>query len=523
MIQVTRSIDEAQDVGGGNSVMLLTLEVTDPEATTELEKHSEGRDRERYALSALRLGILAIRQASGELDATTIRRAGQDVLRQLESLLAERGTEITTGIAGALRQYFDPATGALSQRIESLLKQDGELERALRLHLGPESSTIARTLKEHLDPLLSLLSPDDAEGLKGRIESMLEEAFEKQQQRILKEFSLDSEDSVLSRLVTKVHESNGDLTTGIKGQVDSLIGEFSLDKPDSALSRLVRKVEAAQKQIGETLTLDDDASPLSRLKRELQSTINTLVDNNTKFQTEVRETLARLQTHRATAAQSTLHGNSFEERLGELLDLEAGRLNDVNESTGTTTGAIGYCKIGDFVTTLGPDSAAPAARIVWEAKSNKSYDAGSALKELDQARKNRQAQVGVFVFSKNAAPAGAEPFSRYGSDLMVIWDPEDSTTDLFVKAAYSVARALVIREAHASAESEATVEAIESATRTIEAQIKHVSDIKTWAETVRSNGEKIADRAGRMQDVLQTQVEELNRQVAAMKTSKTQA
>jgi hypothetical protein len=415
--------------------------VFDPEVIAELAKYPEGLDRERFGLGALRLGVIALKQARGELDLTAVRAAGQEILHQLEQLLTERGTKITGEIASALRQYFDPTTGALPQRIESLLKQDGDLERALRQQVGPGSSTIAKTLEEHLGPLLKLLSPEDAEGLKARIQSMLEDAFEEQRQRILKEFSLDAEDSSLSRLVRKVRETNGDLTSDVKAQVNALIGEFSLDRPDSALSFLVGKVEAAQKLIGRSLTLDDEASPLSRLKRELQSTIDSLVENNTKFQAEVRETLAKLQTHREAAAKSTLHGRTFEEHLGELLDIETRRLNDIRESTGATTGAIPYCKTGDFVTTLGPDSAAPGARIVWEAKSNISYDLAGALRELDQARKNRQAQVGVFVFSKDGAPEGMEPFARYGNDLVILWDPDDAASDLYVKTALSVARA----------------------------------------------------------------------------------
>src|SRR5262249_27190442 len=154
-------------------------------------------------------------------------------------------------------------------------------------------------------------------------------------------------------------------------------------------------------------------------------------------------------------------------RLGELLAAEAARLNDVHEPTGTSCGAIPHCKIGDFVTALGADTAAPGTRIVWEAKTNKSYDLAGALKELEQARKNRQAQVGVFVFSKDAAPDGVEPFVRYGNNLVVLWDADDAVSDLYVRAALSVARALVIRETHESAESEQALNSIELATRAI--------------------------------------------------------
>jgi len=506
--------------------LTLTLDIVDPEVVAELEKQPAGLARERYALGALRLGVIALRQASGELDSSTIRQAGQEILSKLGELLTSGGTSITTEITGALRQYFDPSTGTLPQRIESLIKNDGDLERTLKTHLAPENSTIARAIAAHFgegSPIFKLLSPDDAQGLKGRIETMLGEVFEDQQEQILKEFSLDKEDSALSRLIRKVAESNGDLKTDVKSQVDALVDEFSLDKPDSALSRLVKKVEDAQGLIGQSLTLDDENSPLSRLKRELKSTIDGLVSENSAFQAEVRAALASLQAKKETAAKSTLHGHAFEEQLGNLLDIEARRLNDVFESTGSETGAISHCKVGDYVTTLGPDSAAPGARIVWEAKSNKSYDLVSALKEIDQARKNRQAQVGVFVFSKSAAPDGLEPLARYGNDIVVVWDSEDPSTDLHVTTALSLARALVIRETHESAESEQALDAIELAVRAIEKQLKYLDEFKTQAETIRGHGDKIVNRAAKVKEELADQVSELDKQVAALKTSKAQA
>ncbi|HPT28399.1 MAG TPA: hypothetical protein PLZ95_18410 [Bryobacteraceae bacterium] len=505
------------------ALLEIRLSVTDPEVISELEKSTSGPERERFALSALRLGVLALRQARGDLDAGVVREAGQRILHDLESLLNYEGSRLTGNLAGALKQYFDKDSGELPRRLESLLKQDGEFERFLRQHLGPEASTLAKTLDQHLQPILRLLDPEEAQGVQARIRHLLDSAVEEQRNQVLREFSLDSEDSALSRLMRKVTDKNGEFTKDVRALVDELAGEFSLDKEDSALSRLVKKVEDAQGLIGRSLTLDDENSPLSRLKRELQSTIDGLTKSNADFQQKVLEALARLQTQRDTAAKSTLHGLTFEDRLGELLAMEATRLNDVHECTGSTAGAITYCKIGDFVTTMGPESAAPGVRIVWEAKSNKSYQLADALKELDQARKNRQAQIGVFVYSKDAAPSGTDHFARYGSNLIVVWDPEDTSTDLHVKSAYSVARALVIRESHESSQSEAAVQAIELATRGVEKQLKNLGEIKTWANTVKSSGEKIAESAGKIQDALQKQVEELDQQIAALKTSQAEA
>lgn len=526
MASFTQSIESTPANGFAVSppaALELHLHVSDPEVIAELEKSPAGPDRERFALSALRLGVLALRQARGELDAGVLRETGQKILYDLETLLKDEGSKLTINLAGALKQYFDKDSGELPRRLESLLKQDGEFEQFLRQHLGPETSTLAQTLNHHLQPMLKLLDPEGAQGVQARIQQLLDTAVEDQRNRVLREFSLDHPDSALSRLLGKLTDKHGELTKDVRALVDELADEFSLDKEDSALSRLVKKVEDAQGLIGKSLTLDDETSPLSRLKRELQATIDGLTKSNADFQEKVLEALAKLQAQRETAAKSTLHGLTFEDRLGELLTVEASRLNDVYEAVGSTTGAISYCKTGDFVITLGPDSAAPNARIVWEAKSNKNYDLAGALKELDQARKNRQAQVGVFVFAKEAAPDGVEPFARYGNDIIIVWDPEDPASDLYVRAAYSVARGLVIREAHESAESEAAVAAIEKATLAIEKQLEHLGQIKTWADTVKNNGEKISERAGKLQETLAEQVETLNYQIKALKTAGAQA
>jgi hypothetical protein len=538
-----------QNIQNGKLTLEIRLEVSDPDVVSELRKHPEGAAREDYASSALRLGVLALRQATGELDSTTIRAAAQHMLADLGQLLSHRGADITNEISSALRQYFDPSSGALPQRIEALLRNDGELDRALRAHLAPENSTIAQALSAHFgegSAIFKLLSPTDASGVKAQVEGVLETLHREQREHILQEFSLDNKQSALSRLVAELAASNGELKTDLKTKVDSLVDEFSLDRPDSALSRLVGRVETAHKaitnefsadnehsaiarlsrmlqetsqQIDKHLTLDDDSSALARLKRELLTTIESLVSSNSSFQSEVRTTLATLQARKEEAARSTRHGQTFEEQIGLLIATEGQRLNDPYELAGMTTGAIKNCKTGDFVTTLGPDSAAPGARVVWEAKEDRSYDLKRALAEIELARKNRQAQIGVFVFSKSTAPEGLQPFARYGSDIVIMWDAENTDSDLNVRVAYSVARALVIRENHESIESEQALKAIDVATRAIEKQLEHLDQIKIWAETVRNNGEKVVERAAKMRSDLAKEVDALDRQVNGLKST----
>ncbi len=478
----------------------LRLEVTDPEVLAELRRRGEGDEREHFALAALRIGVLALRSASGQVDAASIREAGTELVSEVREVLSRRVTEMSERVAATLTQYLDPQNGALPQRINSLVRQDGELERLFRAQIGGDDSLLARSLVSHLgegSPLFKLLSPTDSAGLRAQLSSTLEEALADQRKVILREFSLDQKDSALSRLVA----------------------EFSLDGEGSSMSRLAKMLATTSEQIGKNLTLDDEGSALARLKRELENMVGRLARDNAEFHLQMREAMARVDTRRKEDARSPRHGIEFEERLGALLADEAQRLGDLYEATGDTTGNIKNCKVGDHVIELGAESAAAHARIVWEAKDKQGSSLRAAIDEIDEARRNRHAQVGVFVFSSKTAPDGLESLHRHGSDIMVVWNPDDATSEVVVRAAYSLARCLAVRERRTDRESLAAILEIDRAARAIEKQVGYLEEVRKWAETVKGHGEKIADRSARMVEDLRRDVERLDVQIAAMRTA----
>jgi hypothetical protein len=490
---------QALEVVRSRPGLVLTLEVTDPEVLAELKERQDGDDREQYALAALRVGVLALRSAGGHIDAASVREAGQALVGEVRELLGARSAELTERLASTLTQYLDPQSGVFPQRLQSLVRKDGELERLLQAHVGADDSLLARSLASHLgegSPIFKLLSPTEAGGLLAQLRRSLEEALAEQRQQILREFSLDQQGSALSRLAA----------------------EFSLDDEASAMSRLSKMLATTSEQIGKQLTLDDDASALARLKRELFGAIDQIARGNVEFQMQMREALARLETRKREQARSTTHGFDFEERLGALVAGEAARLGDLFEATGGITGAIRQCKKGDFVTELGAECAAAHARIVWEAKEKQAYTVRAALDEIAEARRNRQAQVGVFVFSRKAAPEGVESLQRHGSDIVAVWDADDPESDVVVRAAYSLARALAVRESRTNDESRAAMAEIERAARGVERQAGFLDDVRKWAETVKSSGEKIAERTARMSEELRREVERLDAQLASMRT-----
>ncbi|MGH7438290.1 MAG: hypothetical protein ACRENE_21615, partial [Polyangiaceae bacterium] len=124
----------------------IVLTLTDPDVTHEVALRPEGPDRETYACQALRVGVLALRQASGSLDADAIRREGERMVGAVRDALTSHTGQTTAALAQLLGGYLDPATGSLPQRLERLTKRDGEIEGLLVKHLDGNGSTIGQTL-----------------------------------------------------------------------------------------------------------------------------------------------------------------------------------------------------------------------------------------------------------------------------------------------------------------------------------------------------------------------------------------
>ncbi len=502
----------------------LELQVTDPEVVAELLLRREGRERDELALSAMRLGVLALRQARGQLDGDTLRREGNNLLTQVQSALTAHQKELNSSLSYSLKEYFDPQNGRFNERVDRLLKKDGELESLLARKLTGENSELQRTLTDHVgkeSSLFKLLSPNESEGILQSLRTTVGAELEEQRKLVLKEFSLDEKTSALSRLVGELADHNGQLKDDLKKTIDAVVKEFSLDEKDSALSRLVQQVEKAQEAISQefsldnevsalsrmtntvegtnrvislNLTLDDEKSSLSRLKRELLEVLKGHQEQSTKFQQDVSEQLTKMQTRREESARSTRHGDEFEAEAFRFLQAEAQAADDIATATGQSVGLIKNCKKGDAVITLGPHQVAAGAKIVVEAKEKERYDVQSALAEIETARKNRGAVCGLFIFSRKTAPDGLEPVKRLGDDVFVVWDAEDPASDLYLKLGLSVAKAICTRPIAERLGQDLDFESLERAVLDIEKQAKSLDDVNTFVDTITDSGKKIRQR-----------------------------
>jgi hypothetical protein len=523
--------------------------VSDLDSVRELTIRHAGRDRDEYSLSALRIGLLSLKHARGQVDADAVKREGDHLLQNLANALESYRNQLNGDLTSVLKDYFDPNSGRFQERLERLVRKDGDIEQVLRGQIGVDGSELAKTLAAHVgqqSPIMNLLDPNESGGLVQAVRSSAEEVLQAQRERILSEFSLDNKDSALNRMMSELTEENGRLTGDLTKKVDDVVKEFSLDNDDSALSRLVRKVETAQRTITNefsldnhgsalsrmsallseatdaihgNLTLDDEASALARLKRELLEILKHHQEQAIAFQKEMTSALDVMKAKREESLRSTAHGRDFEDVVVDFVQREAERAGDVATATGHTTGVIKNCKVGDATVELGPDCIAVGTKFVVEAKEQASYDLGRARTEIETARKNRSASVGVFIFSKKTAAISQESLLRYGNDIFVVWDADDVNSDVILKSALCLAKALCVRESKTRDAEAADFQVIDVSILAIEKEAKRLEQMKTWTETITSNGGKILAEVRKMSLGLERQLQVLKDAVSGLKES----
>lgn len=515
--------DSLKDDGDLSSEPLyLHLSITDPEVVAALTDAGEGRDRQEFAQTALRIGVLSLRAARGTIDGGTIRHEGERMLLTLEERLSGHREVLDEALGGTLRAYFDPSSGSFTERVQRLVRQDGELSSLIAGQVEAARHSFDTLFAQHLgedSELRRLLSPEEGNELLEAMRGQVDAALQLQSKAITGEFTLDRPNSALSRLVRELKERHGDLERNLGDKVSSVVSEFSLDNKDSALSRLVSRVESTQRQISAQFSLDNPESGLTRIVQRIERFEEAQTERASQFETRVTTLLEKLVTRREESRRSTVHGNEFEVLVGEQLLAHCKGSDDVLDAVGDTSGQIPRCKVGDFVVTLGPDSVAPGAAIVVEAKASGVYTLKSTLEEADQARRNRTASVCLFVHSARTAPAGLADLHRWGQDIIVVWDEDQPSTDVRLKAAYMVAKALAVRAGQHDEQEEASLAEMDAAIEAIRKQIAGFEEIQTSARTVVNGGEKILKRADLMSQEIERKLLTLQEHAARLRSA----
>ena len=262
-------------------------------------------------------------------------------------------------------------------------------------------------------------------------------------------------------------------------------------------ARVQELVEAKLDEVLQQFSLDDDGSAMSRLHAMLSG-----------FFGKLNRSLGIKAATAAEAEKGHVKGMIFEEGL-YLTFAEIGReLGDETEMVRGSIGAISRCKKGDFVAMLGETSGAPGQRIVVEVK-DQPVRLKDAIDEMQEAKKNRDATCGIFVFARGMEPAEIGDFRRIGEDFFITADKEDLTAArplLFLDSAYKIARALTVAATRKDQAGELDLQKVQDQVDALAAWSDRIADMATKARTIQNSGKLIEQCANDLKLDLETKV-----------------
>ena len=218
--------------------------------------------RNQYAAEAMKIGVLALRHVSGQVNTDIFRREGDQLVVGLQKTLDQHKNTVHDQIENKLKEYFDPqgrpfhrprsaARRHRTASYRSFSKASSTAKtRCLPARWSPTSAAIAHY--ENSRPAAIRWTADLAQQKRRRATEPASATD------LLKEFSLDNKDGCSSPADQRAHEQSRRRQQSIQTKIDVIIKEFSLNEENSALSRLVQNVTQAQRTITNEFSLDND-------------------------------------------------------------------------------------------------------------------------------------------------------------------------------------------------------------------------------------------------------------------------
>ncbi|MBI3751834.1 MAG: hypothetical protein HY263_09305 [Chloroflexi bacterium] len=294
----------------------------------------------------------------------------------------------------------------------------------------------------------------------------------------------------------------------LRGMVDEL---FDPKRRDSAIGRIGTMLEQYFDGDGSRLAqlLDPTrlGSPLHQFRLEMERGFQALQEQLIALEASQK---ARGDERSRSAAK----GTDFEDLLEQLLGEIARGANDLLERTGTDAGDAGRSKKGDFILTLDPNQTPGCeVRVVVEAKDRRM--SGREMRdELRAAKTNRDAAVGLVVFTPAHAPAGIAPFDIRAGDVYTVLDPADPDPAT-LEAAVKLAR-LVALTAVRETEAEVDLATLQQSLTAIREAVEAIRAIKTQLTSISNTSRDVSATLDKMREAIVAWIGRAERALTAL-------
>jgi hypothetical protein len=258
-------------------------------------------------------------------------------------------------------------------------------------------------------------------------------------------------DAIGQQVATVAEPDTGVLPSAVEREIAGLkkavADAFDHNDKSSALSRIeesVTNVAAVSKTrtveaVREVLNPSSGAGPLADFRETIVREVSIPIEQVTSNVAQLKEMASADQARRAERAFGTAQGADYESTVAHLLAEMGQSSGDTVIDAGSQTGARGTSKVGDHVIEIATGDG-NVVRVVFESKKRK-MTMQKIRDELDEAAKNRDANVAVMVLSSGDSAPNRMPFQRVGIGRYTVVYSEDTGDALALRVAYQQARA----------------------------------------------------------------------------------
>jgi hypothetical protein len=484
--------------------------------------------RTRLALDAWMIGLRAVANAHRQAQEARLVDVSRTLLEDLDTQLAMHVKRQEAALVQGLRQYFDPTDGQLAERLRVFIDDQGALAKLLDRFVGPRNSVLAETLAKQVGEqsiLFKKLSPTDGDGIIKALEKRIEEVLAANHRNLQQALDPLAADGAVARFLKQL---SNDLASSNKTHAEQLsVALAALDANDenSLLRKLVRATGDARESLLRAMNPADPSSPVAAIRTAIaeglakqsidqEAFLRQQRERQEQLEKEMREALARLETRRDDDDHSPRGGQDFERAVAEFIGCVVRGAPITVEETGNTVGTRRGCKVGDFVLRYTNEHVFAGAAVAVEAKHDASYTEQNALDELDVARANRCAQVGLFIMAASHAPASFPRLKRCGQNVLVRWDENDSRTDPWLEAALTISLFLVSRSK--SIGNEGDIAAMRDIEERIQAELKRIEKMDDCTHGIRRNCDNLEEELGKARKQFGTLLRKAKETLAAL-------
>jgi hypothetical protein len=431
MVQTPSSIALEEDFvpegSESRSSLHLELHISEPVVLQFLERFDMSA-REEKALEALRVGVIAIQSASPTLDTRVVEQKFQEVKLSLDDCIGG----FREHLKGQMEEYFKPSSGSVPRTMDVMFGESGKVTQLFNQYFAPSDGRVLRLLESQIGPqsqFAKSLDPENRQSVVARIEELVKKQLEEESKAILQEFSLDAEESALSRLQSRITQE----IEGLKVSQSKFFAEVK-----TGLG--VKEAKAAEAEKGTEKGREFEVALYERIAE-----MGRLLEDSTN---NVRAIVGSLPRSKKGDYVITLGDTSGAP--GQKIVIEAKTEKDIklNEGIEELKGA----------------------------KQNR--EAASGI--LAFAKGCEPPEIGDFL------RIGQDFFVTVDEEALKRGEPL-----LFLEAAYKITRATMVTISRLEEKQEIDLASVRSEIESLNKLAEKISDISTKANTVKNNGEAI--------------------------------